>query len=233
MSWLKKVSSVFSKRRVVMLLLFATLATLVGLQMRASFSERFFAHRGADRVLRELRAGEVIWLAPKSISLGEVETVQVILSRELSQGALQRLLPGRHEGQTEGAATKVAEQMEATLSSPDFEVKPITPPIQLVGSKGVTRWLWTIKPLALGSSALTLNLNARLKMENEPMLQSVETFSKKISVNIWSTKAVLAASEMYKAQIAAVFSAIGVAVTFLLGRKWGWSRRISAFFRAR
>ena len=171
-----------------------------------------------DNALKELKLGEVAFESPMWMEFGDVHTVHLVVSKSLTREKILEMLP--NQGEISGKKARLSGRMEAALHSSEFDVKSITPAEQLVGAEDATTWSWTIKPNALGSSALNLSLNAIAMVGEVEAKKSVGGFERHVYVKISTVRAAMAAAHAYWIQLTGGLSAIGAVVAWLVARKW-------------
>jgi hypothetical protein len=114
-----------------------------------------------DEAVRELPKANIAFNVPKTLQEDETTEIALIMSRRLLEAALRRRLP---DGKKEGARIRVSDKMEARLTSLSFDIEPLTPGRQLVGTKP-TKWRWEIGPKKTGRLRLHLELTALVTTE--------------------------------------------------------------------
>lgn len=134
-----------------------------------------------DTVIDSLRVGDIAFSTPESVRLNETTSVVLLLSLQKHAESLARVLEGRVET-AEGI--KISPEMEAVLVGDGFKITPVTPTKQVVGSFNTTRWEWKITPNTKGNQELHLSLNARVQVEGKDSPYVVQTFTKRILVEV-------------------------------------------------
>lgn len=158
------------------------------------------AFQRVDRSLETMEWGNIAFNTPTSMNLEDKARIQLLLGLELAH-SIEELSLGlkaelENEGINEGivphvesARVKVSERVEARLSGSDFEIKPITPEVQPVGSASVTGWKWDVKPKSSGRHYLDLILNALISIDGQSTPKTIRTFHRKIAVEVrWSQR---------------------------------------------
>ncbi len=140
-----------------------------------------------DRILEKLPVGNIAFNAPTAIGLEDTASIQLILSLSKPVEELKQMIEA--EGEKQGESIKVANQMEARLSGPHFQIQTVTPETQVITSEDVTKWAWEAKPLKPGRQKLHLTLSAKFTVQGQPTSRTIRTFDKIIEVNVsWSQK---------------------------------------------
>ncbi len=117
-----------------------------------------------EQQLQSLVQGHVLFDPPDRMRLGQRETVEVRISRNVTDD-LQRNLKGG--GKVQVSDLQVGPFMTVNLQSRDggLEVKPHNPEDQFVASQEFTQWSYDIRALRVGETTLLLNVGVRLKFD--------------------------------------------------------------------
>lgn len=172
-----------------------------------------------DRALAKLQWQQLSFSAPDKMELGSTGSVELAIGGGKSQSELAELLDSA--AKRDGQKVRIADRMEAHLSSESFHITATTPDEQVVSTKEVTMWKWRIKAIELGSHTLSLSLNALLTIDGKNSTKSVKTFSKDISVQVTSMPGVWAFVDTYRVYVGGFFTVVLIPlfVYFLKGRK--------------
>jgi hypothetical protein len=138
--------------------------------------------RAVDDAVRGLPWGTVAFNPPSTMGYQERRKVEVVLSPSMAREDLQTQLRNQTESQFEDL--QISDQMEAWLTGGAFEIRPLTPNVQPVGSDQPTRWEWEIKALEQGKGSLYLTISAHLTLRDEDMPKVVKTLDKEIEVEV-------------------------------------------------
>jgi hypothetical protein len=87
-------------------------------------------------------------------------------------------------GQHHGARIKVSDEMQATLTSLDFEIQPETDEIQSVSSDQNTEWRWQIQPKRTGTLHLHLTLSAIVFVRSTQSFHAIRTFNSTFTIEV-------------------------------------------------
>lgn len=135
-----------------------------------------------DRVIDQLRLGNIAFNTPQSMEIEKSQNVQLLLSLDQTIEELKSNIQAL--GNKEGASIKVSDRMEATLSGLAFNIANVTPNEQAIASKGVTSWQWEVIPKKEGRQQLYLTLTALLEVDGNDTKKSIKTFEKVIQVEV-------------------------------------------------
>jgi hypothetical protein len=119
---------------------------------------------------------------PKSLHLGSVAEIQLVLSPTESFPELRRKVTAI--GERQEATIKVSPLMEAQLTGLGLKIEAISPALQPVSSLGTTRWAWDIEPTEAGTKRLHLTLNAIIKVDGRDTSWSVRTFDRTLTIRV-------------------------------------------------
>jgi len=137
-----------------------------------------------DRILKKLDLGNIAFNTPKTMKVGDQETVTLLLSPEETAKDLAKAL-GTDGGAVETAErVRVAPEMEANLRGQGFKIEAVTPARQAVSTLQRTKWSWTIVPTKKGKQKLDLTLSARINVEGKDTPFVVQTFARTIVVKV-------------------------------------------------
>lgn len=172
----------------------------------------------ADIALAKLKWQHLAFSTPERMEIGASATVSLALGGEQSVENLRRVLTD--VGKIEGSRLQVSDLMEAKLLSDSFDITPITPEKQIVGSQQPSMWKWNIKARSLGRGTLHLSVNALLKFQNTEVPKSVTTFQREIQVSVETTRGVWNFIEAYKVYLGGFLTVILIPIIrWLLSRK--------------
>lgn len=135
-----------------------------------------------DEIIEELELGNIAFNSPSTLSLGDSEVIQLILSQQLSIEELQQKI--RAKGKTEGHRIRVSNKMEARLSGPGFKIEAILPEVQAVAASKSTEWKWKIEATKGGNQELHLTLSALLYLDDQLTPYVIRTFERTINVRV-------------------------------------------------
>jgi hypothetical protein len=135
-----------------------------------------------DQLLQRLPKGAVAYNAPKEMSLGELTTIQVVLSHKLAPEDLKALV--EPAGEKVSARIKVSDRMTAQLSGDGFDIHAVEPEMQAISMKDVTKWEWEVKPKKSGKHALHLTISVMLTVDGQPTPRVLESYHSDINVKV-------------------------------------------------
>ncbi|WP_266180838.1 hypothetical protein [Dyella humicola] len=119
-------------------------------------------------------------------------------------------------GSKQGASIKIAEQMEARLTGPQFAITAITPERQAIGADDTVEWAWDVVPTMSGTHPLHLTLSAIIKVGDTPSERVMRTFDKEIVVEVTAWQRITDfVSNNWQWLWAAFVAPVGL---------WGWKR---------
>ncbi|MGH9343345.1 MAG: hypothetical protein ACRD19_06250 [Terriglobia bacterium] len=139
-----------------------------------------------DRALQSLTKGHIVFNAPDAMTLESTPEIRLLLSPKESIQSLQQSLQQQIQGQqnVEGATIGIAPEMEARLTGENFAITAVTPETQAVSGQEETEWRWDVKPQKAGTAELHLTLSAILQINGSSMPRSIQTFDKRILVQV-------------------------------------------------
>lgn len=135
-----------------------------------------------DQVLKKLPLGNIAFNVPHEINIDETHIIQLVLGLEATIDELKQMI--KAEDNKESANVRVSTTMEARLSGSNFAVTAITPEVQRISRSDATKWTWEIKPLKKGPQYLHLTLSALIDIDGKTTQRAIQTFDKKIEVEI-------------------------------------------------
>lgn len=135
-----------------------------------------------DEIIEKLEFGNIAFNTPSTLSLGDSEVIQLLLSQQLSIEELQQKI--RAKGKTEGHRIRVSNKMEARLSGSGFKIEAILPEVQAVAASNNTEWKWKIEATKGGNQELHLTLSALLYLDDQPTPYVIRTFERTINVRV-------------------------------------------------
>ena len=140
-----------------------------------------------DNIYNTLPSAYTYVGAPESMNIDDTRKVYVALStRELTDAV--RLF-GDDVTVNQDIA-KIADRVQATLESNDFEIASDSPLVQAVREGAVTQWSWGIRAKREGSHTLTINISAIVKVSGTDTPLVLKTYSKTIEVSVKPTQRV-------------------------------------------
>jgi len=146
-----------------------------------------------DRILSNLREGQVVFDSPNSMRFEYTQVIEVVLYPE------GLAVPRLSEDEEVGSAL-VSSRMEATLTGLGFSIVATTPAVQAISGVNPTTWRWQVTPVEKGDLVLDLSLNAIIEVEGERTSYVIRTFSEEIEVEV----------------------TVGQQVTQFFGDNWKW-----------
>lgn len=135
-----------------------------------------------DKIIEKLEFGNIAFNTPTNLQLGEMATIELLLSPQTLIEQLQNMV--NEAGRTEGYTIKISNEMEACLSGSGFKIEAYLPEAQTVSTAKTTKWLWEIEPTKPGNQQLHLTLSARLYHHGLPTSYVVRTFDRTIEVEV-------------------------------------------------
>jgi len=168
---------------------------------------------GGENIYKSLPSAYTYVGAPESMNIDDTRKVYVALSiRELTDTVS---LFGDDVKINKDVA-KIADRVQATLVSNDFEIVPDNPPVQAVRQSAVTQWSWGIRAKREGSNSLTINVSAIVKVSGTDTPLVLKTYSKKIEVSVKPTQRVWSFLKENAAWIWAPLAALGGGLLWLI-----------------
>jgi hypothetical protein len=146
----------------------------------------------ADRILKKMDLGQMAFNVPASMPVNQSATINLLISPNETTNELVAIVAqevsdqGQQTGRVESASLKVAGNMQALLVGSDsaFNIKLITPEIQMLSHTAPTEWKWQIDSKQAGSQSLHLTVNAILHYNGGDHYQMIRTFDRVIQVNV-------------------------------------------------
>jgi hypothetical protein len=135
-----------------------------------------------DEAVRDLDWGSIVFNAPNTIRYGQVQTVELVLSRSLPVSALQDQL--EQQSSVESAMVRISNRMEARLTGIGFTIEALGPDLQAVTNQQVTRWQWEVTPTGSGLKTLHLSLSAYVGVAGSDAPLVVRTYDRDINVDV-------------------------------------------------
>ena len=122
----------------------------------------------AEREYRKLKEGTLAFNPPKEMQLGDVETVQLRISRNPAVTA-PTLASGMAADQRNviSKPIKVNTVMEAVLVGDKFNITPQSSQEQAILAVGQAEWRWFVEPMEEGVHALTLRVTVKIDINGE------------------------------------------------------------------
>lgn len=79
---------------------------------------------------------------------------------------------------------RLANRMKATLVGPGFEIQPLTPEVQAVGARNITKWSWNVTPTKRKKQTLTIRLDALIRLNDADSPEEIKSFNRDIEVTV-------------------------------------------------
>lgn len=142
-----------------------------------------------DRFLDSLETANLAFNSPATMNLDRTAVVQLVVGPGRTEEDLARLIT--EAGEVQSASVRIADDMEAKLTSGAFRITPITPALQSVSRREPTEWKWEVQPLQPGPQRLHLTLTAVFLVDGRER-QRATTFERIIEVGVagpsWSRR---------------------------------------------
>jgi len=148
-----------------------------------------------DNVLKRLVVGNVTYNWPEKVPTNGWTTIELIIGVHKTPEELGKILNDIQSsrvsvrGVTVSDQAKLSNKMQASLSGPDFDIKPSDPVIKPLAGTEATIWEWTVKPKTSGDLLLTMKLEAIITDGQKETPWAVQTWERNIKVetSIWET----------------------------------------------
>lgn len=138
----------------------------------------------ADAFLRSF--GSIAFNTPEELNVHERHVIQLLLDpSEIAPAELESKLS--EPGAASSARIRIAENVEAILTGPAFEIRPITPEVQAISREEPTEWRWEVEPREEGTHRLFLTINALIPSAGGERRRAVRTFDRTIIVRVTPT----------------------------------------------
>ena len=137
-----------------------------------------------DRIRESLRSSDSAFNTPPPMKVGETQAVQFLLGPSRTADELKGMI--KEKGRVETEKVQFSDYMQATLLNLDsgLEVKPVTPDKQLISTKQVSEWRWTVTAVKPGAQRLQLRLDAVITQEGSERPLLVNTFNREIMISV-------------------------------------------------
>ncbi|MFC4526074.1 hypothetical protein ISN76_13225 [Dyella halodurans] len=165
-------------------------------------------------MLNSLPTGQIAFNTPATLNLQQTAHVQLLLDMKKTVEQLTSEIAS--PGTKQGASIKIAEQMEARLSGPQFEITAISPERQPIGTAETVEWAWDVVPTQSGQHPLHLTLSAIINVDGTPSERVMRTFDREINVEVTTMQRVTGfVTNNWQWLWAVVVAPVGA---------WGWKR---------
>lgn len=124
---------------------------------------------------RELESGSILYNPPDQMRVGEVERIEVRITRRFPD-EIAKGLQGRGNPRVEELL--VGAFMKVELTGDDFEIMPIGSPVKPLLAPSFTEWRWEVTPIASGTNPLSVI--ATVVYQDQPLKERV--FERRINV---------------------------------------------------
>lgn len=135
-----------------------------------------------DQIVNDLEWGNIAFNTPQKVRLEEPTIIELVLSTTQSIEELQSSL--EYQEKFESAEIRISNRMEANLSGTGFKIEALIPQEQAISRSQTTRWKWEITPTQDGSQNLSLTLSAIINVSGRDAPFVIQTFNKKIEVEV-------------------------------------------------
>ncbi|WP_139214225.1 hypothetical protein [Pseudomonas sp. NFACC02] len=148
-----------------------------------------------DNVLKRLVVGNVTYNWPEKIPTNGWTTIELLIGAHKTPEELKTLLAeiqsqrSSVRGLVMSSEAKLSNKMQASLTGPDFDIKPSDPVVKPLAGIEPTVWEWTVKPKVSGTLLLTMKLEAIITDGQIETPWVVQTWEKNIEVetSLWET----------------------------------------------
>lgn len=135
-----------------------------------------------DEIIESLKKAKIVYNTPAMMRLGNIKTIELILSPVLTYDDLIAEL--EETGEVDSGEIRISNRMEANLSGQGFIIEALQPDLQAVGSIQPTKWRWNVTPNKPGTYSLHLTLSAHIPVAERDAPFVIQTFDRQIQVNI-------------------------------------------------
>lgn len=160
---------------------------------RRSMTKEFEALIPYAEFFANLDPGPVSFQAPARMGYEESREARLLLSDIKAISEQQQSLEDKgivrgqtisvaYNGTVQDHTIKIADVMEAHLSSNNFEITSITPEKQATSGREATEWKWEIRPKNVGELPLHLSLNAVVMLDGQERTRAIQTFDQTVYV---------------------------------------------------
>jgi hypothetical protein len=142
----------------------------------------------ADAAIAKLKQANIAFNTPDEMTVGKAEMVQLLLSMKESIEELKAAITAT--GSLDGATIEVSNKMEAKLTGAGFDIRAVTPDVQVISPSAQTEWKWEVEPVTSDAKRLHLALSAHVLLDGEKIPRVVKTFERDMIVKVnWSREA--------------------------------------------
>jgi len=142
----------------------------------------------ADKALEGLRQANIAFNTPDELTVGKSEMVQLLLSMQKTVEELKTAVSAK--GARDGATIEVSNKMEAKLTGSGFDIRAVTPEVQVISPTAQTEWKWEVEPTSTDAKRLHLTLSAHVMLDGEKIPRVVKTFERTMNVKVnWTSEA--------------------------------------------
>lgn len=142
-----------------------------------------------EAIANKLQWGSIAFDTPHKLALGESATIELLLSPTKSTQELQSKMKVAEN--TSKARIRISNRMEAMLKGQGFKIEALVPQEQAISKGKTTHWKWEATPTEDGDKILHLSISAIIKISSEDAPLVIQTYSKKIRVEISAAQRVL------------------------------------------
>jgi prepilin-type N-terminal cleavage/methylation domain-containing protein len=179
----------FAFALIELLVVIAIIAILAAIAVPSFTLKKARALSALDGALKKLDPGQIVFNAPDRMGWGETKQATLLLSKVKSIAELEQSL--QNTGTVRGHTIKIADVMEAHLSSNDFDIVPISPETQAISQRETTEWYWDIKPKDFGKLPLHLSVNVKVTVDGQERTRAIRTFNETVYVEVARTRSAL------------------------------------------
>ncbi len=143
-----------------------------------------YSTKQIDKIVDGFEQGSFAFKAPLSMDIRDPPaTVTLEISSKLSKEEIRKVIGAKETEQAESGTIEISNNVEATLSSSDFDVILQSKNPQLVSSGKVFTWEWTIKPKKVEKTMVgKLHLDVSTTLDEGVYV--LHTLNKEISITI-------------------------------------------------
>lgn len=133
-------------------------------------------------IIDQLSSASFGYSVPKEANIDDAVEVDMIVNPAITVDQIKDQLP---DGQKVGQTIQISKVIQATVTSTDFEVTPITPERQVVMGNQNTTWKWSLKPKSVGpNKEVKITVTAIVIVDGERTERYLETYTGKVKVDI-------------------------------------------------
>jgi hypothetical protein len=168
-----------------------------------------------DRVLKSMIDGNIAFIAPKEMDVGDTGRVKLTLSVQKSVDDLKDQLLSEvnpsNASVVEGVSVKVYDLMVADLKGADFKIEAASPKQQAISEIADTNWIWDVQPSKSGDLRMVLTLSVVVSIHNIVSPRVVKQYEKVILVKVSPVRQVVGfLSDNWQWGFGSVFIPLGV-----------------------